>query len=244
MPKVSIVIPTKNEEKNLPSLLHSIKAQTFTDIEIIVADAGSTDQTAQLASSLGAKVVEGGMPGPGRNRGAKAATGDIIIFFDADVYLPTSRFLEDSIAEMERKQLDIATCKVKPMSRKPIDKIGHEVYNAYALMTEKIRPHAPGFCIFVRRATHEAIGGFDEGVVFAEDHEYVQRAEKNGARFGLLRSHPIAVSVRRLEKDGRLAIAFKYIYSEFHMLTKGSFKEMPFEYEMGGKDTKEEEEKK
>lgn len=243
MPKVSIVIPTKNEEKNLPSLLHSIKAQTFTDIEIIVADAGSTDQTAQLATYLGAKVVKGGMPGPGRNRGAEAAKGDIIIFFDADVYLPTSRFLEDCIAEMERKQLDIATCKVKPMSRKPIDKIGHEVYNAYALMTEKIRPHAPGFCIFVRRTTHESIGGFDEGVVFAEDHEYVQRAEKNGARFGLLRSHPIAVSVRRLEKDGRLAIAFKYIYSEFHMLTKGTFKEMPFEYEMGGKDTKEEEEK-
>lgn len=244
MPKVSIVIPTKNEEKNLFSLLHSIKAQTFTDVEVIVADAHSTDTTREVALSLGAKVVDGGMPGPGRNRGAAVAKGEIIIFFDADVYLSTSRFIEDCVAEMERKRLDIASCKVKPMSRKPIDKVGHEVYNAYAVMTEKIRPHAPGFCIFVRRATHEAIGGFDEGVVFAEDHEYVQRAEKNGARFGLLRAHPIAVSVRRLEKDGRLAIAFKYIYSEFHMLTKGTFKEMPFEYEMGGEDQKDHEEKK
>lgn len=234
MPLVSIVIPTKNEEKNLPSLLHAIRAQTFTDLEIIVADAGSTDATRELATSLGATVVEGGMPGPGRNRGAAQANGEIILFFDADVYLPSSRFLEDCIAEMQRKQLDVATCKVKPMSRKPIDKIGHEVYNAYVLMTEKIRPHAPGFCIFVRKQVHQAIGGFDEEVVFAEDHDYVQRAEKHGARFGILRSHPIAVSVRRLEKDGRLSIAFKYIYGEFHMLTKGNFKELPFEYDMGG----------
>ncbi|MCC7357421.1 glycosyltransferase [Candidatus Uhrbacteria bacterium] len=240
MPKISIVIPTKNEEKNLPSLLHSIKAQTLSDVEIIVADAHSTDQTRQIAESLGAKIIDGGMPGYGRNQGARYATGDIIIFFDADVYLPTNKFLEDCIAEMERKHLDIATCRVKPMSRKPIDKIGHEVYNAYVLMTEKIRPHAPGFCIFVRHEVHNKIGGFDETVVFAEDMEYVQRAEKNGARFGLLRSHPIAVSVRRLEKDGRLAIAFKYIYGEFHMITKGSFKEIPFEYEMGGDTGKEE----
>lgn len=212
----------------------------MTDLEVIVADANSTDATREIATSLGAKVVDGGMPGPGRNRGAAHAIGEIILFFDADVYLPSNKFLEDCVAEMTRKSLDVATCKVKPLSRKPIDKIGHEVYNAYVLMTEKIRPHAPGFCIFIRREVHEAIGGFDETVVFAEDHDYVQRAEKHGAHFGILRSHPIAVSVRRLEKDGRLSIAFKYIYGEFHMLAKGNFKELPFEYDMGGEERGEE----
>lgn len=238
MPRVSIVIPVKNEEKMLPKLLDTIKAQTFRDVEVIVADAHSTDRTADIAHSYGASVIEGGMPGPGRNRGALHAKGEIIAFFDADVQLPSPRFLEDCVAEMDRKGLDVATCKVKPLSRKPIDRALHEVYNAYVVATEKVRPHAPGFCILVRRHAHHGISGFDEEVVFAEDHDYVQRAKKKGHRFGVLRSHPIAASVRRLEKDGRLSIALKYVFGELHMLTKGAIKEMPFEYEMGGEEPK------
>jgi glycosyltransferase involved in cell wall biosynthesis len=238
MSTLSIVIPTKNEEIELPKLLASLRAQTLKDFEIIVADAKSTDATREIAKSFSVIVVEGGMPGPGRNRGAEKATGDILVFFDADVQLPSAKFLEECLAEMERKNLDIATCKVKPLSRKPIDRAMHEVYNAFVIATEKVRPHAPGFCIFIRHAMHEKVKGFDEEVVFAEDHDYVQRAVKEGGKFGVLRSHPIAVSVRRLEKDGRLAIALKYVFGELYMLTKGSFKEMPFEYKMGGDEKK------
>jgi glycosyltransferase involved in cell wall biosynthesis len=235
MPKLSIVIPAKNEEEVLPKLLDSIKSQTFTDYEVILADAHSTDKTVEIARSYGAKIVEGGMPGPGRNKGAVAAQGEVIAFLDADVQLPNAKFLGDCMAEMDKKGLDIATCKVKPMSRKPLDRALHEVYNAYAIATEKINPHAPGFCILVRRHAHEGIKGFDEQVVFAEDHDYVQRAHGRGHSFGILRSHPIGVSVRRLDKDGRLGIALKYIFGELHLLTKGSIKKIPFKYEMGGK---------
>ncbi|MFH1973064.1 MAG: glycosyltransferase [Patescibacteria group bacterium] len=235
MPKLSIVIPVKNEEEHLPKLLASIKGQLFSDYEVIVADAHSTDRTAEIARSFGARVVEGGMPGPGRNKGAVHASGEVIAFLDADVQLPSTRFLGDCLEEMGKKHLDVATCKVKPLSRRPVDRALHEAYNAFAMATEKINPHAPGFCILVRRHAHEGIGGFDEDVVFAEDHEYVQRAAKKGHRFGILRSHPIAVSVRRLDKEGRLGIALKYIFGEMHMLTKGSMKEQPpFPYEMGG----------
>lgn len=234
MPRLSIVIPTKNEEKHLPDLLDSLQQQTFKDFEIIVADAGSSDRTREIAADYRARVVAGGLPGPGRNRGAEQAQGELFFFFDADVQLPSTRFLEECLDELERKKLDIATCRVKPLSRKPIDRALHEAYNAYVVATEKIRPHAPGFCILVRARAHQAIRGFDEDVVFAEDHDYVQRAAKHGYVFGLLRAHPIAVSVRRLEQDGRLSISLKYLYSELHMLTKGSFKEMPFVYNMGG----------
>jgi glycosyltransferase involved in cell wall biosynthesis len=77
--KLSIIIPTKNEEQNLPVLLAALRAQTLfqrlpQEIEIIVADAHSTDATRALAIQAGARVVDGGMPGPGRNRGAEAAT--------------------------------------------------------------------------------------------------------------------------------------------------------------------------
>ena len=238
MPRLSIVIPVKNEEEHLPKLLKTISDQTYRDYEVIVADAHSTDRTVELAESFGAKVVEGGMPGPGRNRGALHAKGEVIAFLDADVQLPNAKFMEECLAEMDRKKLDVATCKVKPLSRKPVDRALHEAYNAYAIATEKIRPHAPGFCILVRRHAHEGIKGFDEEVVFAEDHDYVQRAAKQGHRFGILNSHPIAVSVRRLEKSGRLSIALKYLFGELRMMVAGSFKEMPFTYDMGGEDKK------
>lgn len=236
MPRLSIIIPVKNEEEHLPRLLKTIAEQTFRDFEVIVADAHSTDRTAEIATSFGARVVEGGMPGPGRNRGALHATGEMIVFFDADVALPGALFLEECLAEMDRKELDVATCKVKPISQNPVDHALHEAYNAYVIAMEHIRPHAPGFCIFVRRHIHEGIKGFDEDVVFAEDHEYVQRAAKQGHRFGILRSHPIGASIRRLEKDGRISIALKYLYGELRMMVKGPIKETPFDYEMGGDD--------
>lgn len=234
MPYLSIVIPTKNEEKNLPKLLESVKLQTFTDYEVIVADAGSADETCKIAGNFGAKLVEGGLPGPGRNRGAGVAEGQIVLFLDADVELSDPNFLEWNLEEMKSRGVNVATTLVKPMSDSYIDKAMHEVYNAFALGVERVKPHAPGFCIFVKKHVHQDIGGFDEDVVFAEDHEYVQRAVKEGYRFRVLRSVPISVSVRRLEKDGRLGIALKYMLAELHMMTKGPFKEMPYEYEMGG----------
>ncbi len=53
MPTISIVIPTLNEEAFLPTLLDSIKKQSFTDYEIIVADAGSKDKTIDIAQEYG-----------------------------------------------------------------------------------------------------------------------------------------------------------------------------------------------
>jgi len=234
MPFLSIVIPTKNEEKNLPNLLASIKKQTFTDFEVIVADAHSDDRTRGIAKEFGAKVVDGDLPGPGRNRGAAVAEGSVILFLDADVELSDPNFLQANLEEMKERGVNVGTTVVKPMSDSYLDKAMHEVYNAFAVGVERVKPHAPGFCIFVKKHVHDDIGGFDETVVFAEDHEYVQRAVKEGYRFRVLRSVPISVSVRRLEKDGRLGIAFKYAMAELHMMTKGPYKEMPYEYEMGG----------
>jgi len=232
--KLSIVIPTKNEEKNLPRLLATVRSQSFTDYEIIVADAQSTDRTRQIAASFGARVVEGAMPGPGRNRGAEAASGSVIAFFDADILLPNDQFLRDCLEEMDARGLDMTTCRVEAHRGTMFDQAMHGAYNAYTIAVEQVLPHAPGFCLIAKRSAHEAIRGFDEDVVFAEDMDYVRRGKKAGFQFGILRKQKIPVSVRRFVKDGRTRTTMKYIFTEAYMLAKGPLKHrMPFKYEFG-----------
>jgi glycosyltransferase involved in cell wall biosynthesis len=229
---LSIVIPTYNEEKYLPRLLQSIRLQSFADYEIIVADNNSTDATVAIAKQYGAIITSGGLPGKGRNEGAKIAQGNILLFLDADVILQEKDFLSDCLLEFLSKKLDIATCCITPLSDRKVDVIGHEAYNIFMTATEKFFPYAPGFCIFARKSVHDRINAFDEAVIFAEDSDYVQRAKKI-AKFGLLKSHKIPVSVRRLERDGRLNIVIKYILASLHIAVLGSVKTNIFNYTFG-----------
>ncbi len=234
MPKVSIVIPAYNEEESLPILLESIRAQTFTDYEILVGVAPkTTDKTAEVAEAYGGRAVDGGdNPGRGRNNAAKLAAGEIILFLDADVVLPDRWFLQLTIGEFEKRKLGAATCKIDPISNKLVDKLFHLAFNQFMLMTSVFSPHAPGFCIFVRRDIHEQINGFDEEIKLAEDHDYVDRASKFG-KFAILKSSKIPVSVRRFDRDGRMNIAMKYLLAELYMQTRGQIKSDIFNYTFG-----------
>ncbi len=228
---VSIIIPTFNEEKYLPKLLNSINNQTIQPEEIIISDAFSIDKTREIAKSFHCKVIQGGLPGAARNNGVKVATQPIILFLDADIILP-SHFLEKCIVEMIDKNLDITSCFVVPISTLKIDRFLHEFVNRYFKFTQKFYPHIPGFCIFVKKKLHEAIGGFDESLILAEDHDYVQRAKKKG-KFTYLKSYKIPVSVRRLSKDGRIKIALKYVAVELHMIFLGKIRRNFIKYKFG-----------
>ena len=228
---LSVIIPTLNEEKFLPHLFKSLKEQTFKDFEIIVADNNSIDSTRSIALRSGAKIVDGGLPARGRNNGAKVARGEWLLFLDADVILPPD-FLEKAITEIKNSDLSVASCLVEPLSAKQVDKILHGVVNVYFRATESVFPHAPGFCIFAKRKTHLAINGFDEKIKLAEDHDYVLRASKI-EKFGFLRNVRIPVSVRRLEKDGRLNISIKYFAAEAHLILLGPIYSDIFNYKFG-----------
>ena len=234
MPSLSIVIPTKNEEKYLPELLESIQKQTLLPDLIIVADAGSIDQTVQIAKEHGCRVVEGGLPGPGRNAGAKAADTDIVLFLDADVVLKKKTLLEDAVQEFEEKKYDIATADVKPLEGGSYDEFAHDMYNKYVRLWGDKHAHAPGFFLMVRKSLHDRIGGFDETVVFCEDHDYACRGNREG-EFGFLDSVTVTVSTRRLDRDGRLNIAVKYILGELHILAIGPIRHHAFNYTFGYK---------
>lgn len=229
---LSIIVPTYNEENFLPILLESVASQDYKDVEVIIADNNSTDRTRQIATGFGARLVGGGLPAKGRNMGAEAAKGEKFLFLDADVVLPNTNFLSKTIHEFDARALDIATCHLQPLSDKKIDKIFHSVYNAYVKNTSFFSAHAPGFCIFVRRHIHRNIGGFNEQIKLAEDHDYSKRAGKIG-HFGFLESAKIPVSVRRFEKDGRLNIALKYLLCELHIHTLGGVTSDIFKYRFG-----------
>ncbi len=231
MPKVSVIIPTLNEAAYLPGLLDALSEQTRPPDEIIVADAGSTDGTVELAQAHGARVVRGGMPAVGRNAGAQAATGDLFLFFDADV-LPPTNFLERALDEFTRAGYAVATCPIKALSGDPADQIVIEATNLYMQVVKPISPHAGGFCIFARREIHQALGGFDESLKMSEDHDYVRRALRYG-EFGFLSDVRIPVSMRRLEKEGLAQLALKYLWCEMYALAGKPMRSLPFEYEFG-----------
>lgn len=228
---VSIIIPTFNEGKYLPKLLSSIKNQTIKPKEIIVSDAFSIDQTRNIAKKFNCQIIKGGLPAKARNNGAKLASEEILLFLDADVVLP-SAFLERTITEMNERKLDLASCFITPRSSLRVDQFLHKFANQYMRVTQKFHPHIPGACIFVKKAVHEKIGGFDESLILAEDHDYIRRAKKQG-KFSYLKSYKIPISVRRLTEEGRVKVVLKYIAIELHLIFVGKIRKDIFSYKFG-----------
>ena len=92
-PSVGVVIPARNEEHNLPTLLRSLASQSVKPREILVVDDGSTDRTADLARQLGATLIPSQpLPDGWRGKtwachqGAQAATSELLLFVDADTW--------------------------------------------------------------------------------------------------------------------------------------------------------------
>lgn len=96
---VTVIVPARNEEANLPPLLTSLQNSSPTPTQVLVVDDGSTDSTAAIASSLGATVLSSTTLPPGwtgKNwacaQGAAVASGDILLFLDADTYFTQSGY--------------------------------------------------------------------------------------------------------------------------------------------------------
>lgn len=228
---LTIIIPTLNEEEHLPLLLDSVKRQNLDRYELIVADAGSKDRTLEIARRYDCHIVPGGLPARGRNEGAKAALGDLLLFLDADIVLRDG-FLKVVLGEFESKRIDAGSFCLEPQTGGILTKfLINLFYNWPIQFCEPFLPHGAQ-AILVRRAIHERLGGFDEEIKLAEDHDYMRRAKDIG-KFGILRSGRVLISIRRFETDGWLKTYLKYVMAELYMVMFGAVKSDIFKYRFG-----------
>jgi len=225
---LSIIIPTLNEEKYLPQLLKSIERQGFDNYEIVVADAGSEDDTRKIAKEHGCKVVEGGLPAKSRNQGAKVAEGEILLFLDADVVLPGG-FLKEALKEFKKRNLDGSSFFIYPANRNSFHKLIFNLFHNYPVkILSRICPHA-SMAIMTKRKVHREIGGFDEEAVFLEDSEYVREVADVG-KYRLQEKTFIFTSVRRYEKEGWIKTYLKVVAADFYLTFIGPIKSNIFNY--------------
>lgn len=223
---LSIVIPTLNEEISLSLLLESIKKQGIDDCEIIVADAGSIDKTIEVAGNYGCKIISGGNPPKGKNEGAKVATGDLVLFIDADVILPEG-FLNKNLKEFRKRNLDTASFLLG--TKNWFHNLSFRaLFNFSSLISERVLPQAMSI-ILVKKRIHQEIGGFDEKIILGEDINYIRRGARFG-EFGVLKSVKAIVSPRRFEQDGWLKTWMKYFLCQICIIFNRPIKSNVFNY--------------
>jgi glycosyltransferase involved in cell wall biosynthesis len=188
--KVSVVIPCYNAASNLPSQLEALARQTVEPWEVILADNGSTDSSVDVARRCGAhlprfKVVDASDrrgASHARNAGARAASGDVLAFCDADDLVAPGW-----IAGLQKGLLDHDFVA----SRFDLTKLNPGLRYVHPQATGLIRdptfdflPRAGGCGLAIRRRIHDSVGGFDEHIPFHEDTDYCWKIQLSGVKLG------------------------------------------------------------
>ena len=241
MKKISIVIPALNEEKFLPNLLASLVKQTIQDFETIVVDGSSKDDTVAAALSFtdrlqDLKVIVSEKPGLPlqRNLGANAATGEWLVFIDADsIMLPY--FIERLEWFIEDRKPTLFTSWFRPDSEVSGDALFTLVANSFVEGSIYFRrPIAPGPLTVVTRAAFDLVGGYDENYTFGEDYDFTRRLTQAGISLQILRETLYIYSLRRVRREGKFRFIRTYAKgSLLVLLTRRSLKSEP-SYTMGG----------
>lgn len=201
-PALSVIVPVHNEEKRLAQTLENLTSQTYSGhAQVIAALNGCTDGSLAVAKQFPAvTIAEDARAGMsfGKNLGVTAATGNILVFVDADTVLPPEAFrlLAEAVAG---KTHYIGTVAGKP------DQGGGVVRTCFFfanMATKRKRAHAPGGVMIMDRETFDRIGGFDEKLPQGTSTDCIWRALQSGADYVFIDSFKAVTSIRRFEKTG------------------------------------------
>jgi glycosyltransferase involved in cell wall biosynthesis len=207
---LSVVIPALNEERHIGSLLSEVMRQTKSADEVIVVDARSGDDTASIVRRFPDVILLAGTPpvAAGRNLGGRSASGDVLIFLDADVRLEED-FFEGFLEEFERRRLDVACPVYTPYRSTPAIRGVFAFFNALFKSVERLSPSGAGHCIAVRGEVFRESRGFDPELKF-DDIEIIRRLSK-GRHFGIIAQRRVYVSDRRYREQGVPRMLLTYL---------------------------------
>lgn len=192
---ISIIIPTLNEEsvlektlKNFSDLVHSRQC------EIIISDGKSTDRTIEIAKQYTDNIVIYSQKkrqtiAQARNMGAAVATGEYLVFLDADVVIAhAEKFFKTALQLFEKKKNLVGLTvriAVTPSYATLADKIFFGIVNKIFFVANNIfhKGLASGEFQMIRAEAFHKIGGYNENLTVTEDNEFFTRLSKIGTTY-------------------------------------------------------------
>ena len=228
LPKISVIIPSLNEEKYIMNTFSGLKNQSFRDFEVIVADAGSTDKTQSIARKHAKLVIEK-KPGisAGRNAGARKASGKILVFLDADT--KPSRDLLKIYSNAINGDVIAATGPIFPLEKSSVQvSLGYLFVSKIFVKLSIIlgMPSIVGSNFAISREIFNKVGGFNEKLKTYEDWDLSTRVKKYG-RIKYLKHALVHASTRRVVAWG---VSGYFTYHVGNMFRYKFFKTAKEEY--------------
>lgn len=202
---VSIIITTKNEEKNIGRLLGSIKKQTYPRIEIIVVDNDSTDQTKKISSKFTTKVYNFGPERSAqRNFGAKKAMGKFLLFLDSDMKLSPSVVEECLNTFSKNTKIGAVIIPEQSVAKDFWGKVKAFERSFYVEEGDNIIEAAR----FFKKEVYSKTGGYDESITGPEDWDLSETVKDLGYEIYRIKS-----KILHFEKiDSPISLAKKKFY--------------------------------
>ena len=179
MTKVSVIIPCYNSGNTLLRTVKSVEVQTFKDIEIIVVNDGSTDNsTLDILNKISKKIKVINQENKGlsaaRNRGIKDAKGEYILPLDSDDYL-LPIFIERALEEFNNNDTNCVYTNIFMFGER--EGVLDRNYNYFVQLFNNQLP----YCLFFKKIIWEKLEGYDETMKLGyEDWEFNIRMGKNG----------------------------------------------------------------
>lgn len=171
-----MVVPTRNSAKTLRRCLESVRGQVYKNIELIIVDNYSSDETCAIAMEFGAVVLRRGPERSSqKNWGARNARGEWLYFVDSDFVLEPNVVCEC-----------VEVCKDFDAFSTVNYSTGKSVWGKSIALKERFLAHDPALQTvhFIRRRVFFEVGGFDESLVVGEDLDLYARLLERGYRIG------------------------------------------------------------
>ena len=209
LPTISVVIPTLNEAARIGDLLRALQNQTI-NAQIIVADGNSDDETARVVGEFSGVELLHCARGVARQRnaGARAASGELLVFLDADD-VPPPNFLESVAKSYLKVPFAVACPWLVAHDGNFATKTIYTGFNVGFWLGQSTLRMGSGVCLVAPRAAFLSCGGFDESLHLGED---IQLIRKLCPRYGLHRQLlvPLGTSGRRFEHEGAAKLLWFY----------------------------------